>query len=156
MSEITFIDNEIECSNPEKSKVFIDFNHFVDSMTKRIKNLLLNDKANNEIFKLFSELVKQSQAINSSLFADYPDAEHNQILEMSTEYVCGKLRDYSTAYSYRRQKDYEKNELFVCPKEYSLGLKWEMKRDTITKVAVPRMTECKFSYVSMVDSLKAV
>lgn len=143
-------DNEIDCSEPKKCQVFSDFNHFLESMVKRVINLHLSDESNNEIFKLCSELVTQTKYINDCLFRDNPDAEYGPILDSSAEFICGKLAEHSNAH--QRQKKFKESELFVAPKEYSLGLKWELKRDNHSKVAVPRLNECKFSYVMRISN----
>lgn len=148
------VDNEIEISIPEKSKLFLDYNDFFISFKKRISDLSINDRTKNEIYKLCIDLVKQTENFNANLIDDDPEADPKQILGISTEYICGKLDEYSSAY--RRREKCRENPLYVEPKELSLGLKWEMLRDQATKIAVPKLTECKFQYISIVDTLQAL
>lgn len=147
----TDVDNEIDCYN-NKSKLHLD--GFINSMMQRISNLHLNGKANDEIYKLFGDLVKQIQTFNVNLLNEDPAADPKQVLNATTEYIYGKF--YSKSSAYRRQNENKTNPLFVAPKELSLGLKWEMVRDKLTKTAVPRLTNCKFTYIQITDIIQAL
>lgn len=145
------IDNEIDCYN-NKSKS--DFDDFFTLMVQRITNLHLNDKTNDEIYHICADLVKQIQNSNINLLNDDRTAEPKQVFIASTEYIYGKFQTKSSAY--RRQKENKKNPLFVPPVELSLGLKWEMLRDKSTKIAVPRLSPCKFAYIPITDQIQAL
>lgn len=147
----TNIDNELDCYN-NKSKS--DFDNFFTLLVQRVTNLHLNDKTNNEIYRVCGDLVKQIQIFNNSLLDDDPAADPKQVFNASSEYVHGKFQTKSSAS--RRQKECTKNPLFVPPDELSLGLKWEMLRDKSTKIAVPRLTNCKYAYIPITDSIRAL
>lgn len=147
-------DNEIDCYDPEKSKCLGNFNEFFTSFTHRIASLHLNDKTNNQIYELCGDLLKQTQILNKNIFTDDQNSHPSEVLGATSEFVRGKLEEQSTAY--RRQILFENNELFVPCNEYTLGVKYEMIRDKITKIATPRYTQCKFQYISIVDSLKSL
>lgn len=148
------VDNEIEIPIINKSQFISDFNEFFASFTQRIASLRLNDKTNNTIYSLCHELVEHTQSFNMGLIDDGDDADSKQILRISSEYILEKIDQCST--TYRRNKNREKNHQFIPPKEMSLGLKWEMLRDAKTKIAVPQLTQCKFQYISIVDTLQSL
>lgn len=146
------VNNEIDASIPKKSKYMLEFNDFLTSMVERVSSLHLNAQVSNEIYKLFSDLVKNTQTFNSGLIEDDPDADSKQIFDIATEYICGKIDQFSSGY--RRKKKCEQNPLFVPPKELALGLKWEMLLES--KIATPKLTVCKFQYISIYDQLTAL
>lgn len=145
------IDNEIDCYN-NKSK--LDLDDFITSVEQLLSKLHLNGKANDEIYSICGDFVKQIQSFNVNLFHDDPVADPKQILKASTEYIYGKF--YSKSSAYRRQKENKGKSSFVAPNELSLGLKWEMVRDKFTKTAVPRLTNCKFAYIPITDLIQAL
>lgn len=148
------IDNEIDCTVPEKSKFILDFNVFFGSFRSRLANLHLNGKTTNEIYMLCSELVNQTQIFNAGLLEEDPEADPMHVLSKSTEYICDKLHENQTAY--HRKTKCNQNKFFVEPKELSLGVKWEMLRDKVTKISTPKQTQCKFQYISIVETLQAL
>ena len=103
------VDNEIDTSIPEKSKYILDFNDSFAAFKLRIASLQLNQKTNNEIYKLCGDLVKQTQNFNAGMIEEEPDADPIHILSVSTKYLCGKFREYSTVY--RRKKKCDENPL---------------------------------------------
>lgn len=137
-----------------KSKHMSDFNNFLSSFTKRITSLHLNEKTNNALYQLCSDLIKHFRDFNIGLMLDDVEADPKQILSISTGFICDKLDQCSSAK--QRKIKYEKNSLFVPPQELSLGLKWEMLRDIKTKIAVPRLTQCKYQYIPFVDTITAL
>lgn len=147
------VENEIECPS-EKSKLILEFNEFFARFTQRITKLNVNDQTKNEIYVLCADLIKQTQTVNCAIFVEEPESDVKQVLDATTEFVCGKLVERSTAY--RRQNILKKNELFVPCQEYSLGVKWEMLRDKTSQISVPRLTQCKFQYISIIDTIKAL
>lgn len=94
------------------------------------------------------------QIFNAGLISADENSDPTQVIDATAEFVSEKLREQSTAY--RRKKQFRNNELFVSPKELTLGLKWEMIRDKKSKIAVPRLTQCKFQYVPMIDTIRAL
>lgn len=146
------VNNEIDASIPQKSKYVSEFNDFLTSMIERMSNLHLNAQTCDGIYKLFIDLVKNTQTFNAGLFEDDPDADSKQIFGIATEYICGKIDEFSS--SDRRKKKCEQNPLFVPPRELSLGLKWEMLRES--EIATPKLTVCKFQYISIYDQLTAL
>lgn len=64
--------------------------------------------------------------------------------------MVGKLEECST--KYKREKHYESNELYVVPKELTIGLCFNMSRKD-TKVAVPKLIPCKFHYIPITATI---
>lgn len=152
-SEIDY-DNIIDCGDSDKAKCIYDFDKFFGSLTQRIAKLHLNEESNNEIYKICRALIKQMQNLSTDLLTNDPNVDPRQIIDASTQFVCDKLDGYSTAY--KRKKKVGSNDLFVPSEELSLGLKWEMLRDKKSKISMPKLTHCKFQYVSIVDTVRAL
>lgn len=147
------VDNEIEIPI-EKSKHISDFDKMFSSFTHGIKSLHMNDKTNDAIYQLCTNLIKHFQEFNICLIQDDSAADPKQVLAISSEFLCEKLRKCSTAL--RRKKECAKNPLFVPPRELSLGLKWEMLRDLKSKISTPILTQCKFQYIPFSDTIAAL
>lgn len=149
----TNMDNEIT-TIPGESKFILDCNTFLGSFKSKLASLHLNEKTTNEIYKLCGELINQAHILNISLIEENPEAHPSQILSKSKDFICDKLHENSSAY--RRKVKCDGNQMFVQPKELSLGVKWEMLREKTTKIAVPKLTQCKFQYISIVETLKVL
>lgn len=144
-------DNKIDCARSNNSKSITDFNLFFSSFTNRLSKLHLNDKTNDEIYGLCKDLVMSTSCLYKELLIEDSDVDPLEVIDASAHFICSKFGEYSTAY--KRKKDYNSNELFVSPKELSLGLKWERVRDKDSKIAIPKLTPCKFQYISIVDTI---
>lgn len=147
------VDNEIDIPMLKKSKIVSDFNTFFASFTQRLTNLRLTDKTNNALYELCGDLVKNTQIFNVGLIEDECGADPKNVLEISSEFICSKLNECSTAK--RRKKKCEQSQLYVPPQELSLGLKWEMLRDKMTKITTPQLNQCKFQWISIVDTVSS-
>lgn len=99
-------DNEIDIFLAKKSKIITSFNEFFASFTKRIASLRLNDETKNNVYQLCRDLVEQTQTFNMFLLGEEMNTDPKQILSVSSEFICGKLDECSTAY--RRKKKCEK------------------------------------------------
>lgn len=115
-------DSKIDCARPENSTIIADFNFFLSSFTNRVFKLHLNNKTNDEIYRLCKDLVMNTLSLHKSLLNEDSDADPVQVIEATSHFICGEFEDYSTAY--KRTKGYKSDELFVPPKELSLGVKW--------------------------------
>lgn len=114
----------------------------------------LNNKTNDEFYRLCKDLVMSALCLHKDLLKEDPNADPVEVIDATTHFICGKFEEYSTAY--KRTKEYKSNELFVPPKELSLGLKWERVRDEKSKIAIPKLTPCKFQYISIVDTVESL
>lgn len=130
------IDNKIDCAKPENSTTIADFNLFFSSFTDRVSKLHLNNKTNDEIYGLCKDLVMKTLCLPKGLLDEDSTADPVEVIDATNHFICGKFEEYTTAY--KRTKQYKSNELFVPPKELSLGLKWERVRDEKSKIAIPK------------------
>lgn len=147
-------DNKIDCARLGNSTTMANFNLFFSSFTNRVSKLHLNNKTNDEIYRLCKDLVKNTLCLNKGLLIEDSDADPVQVIDSTTHFIVGKLEEYSSAY--KRTKEYKSDAAFVPPKELSLGVKWERLRDKKSKVSVPKLTPCKFQFISIVDTLKSL
>lgn len=147
-------DNKIDCARPENYTTVMDFNLFFSSFTNRVCKLHLNNKTNDEIYRLCKDLAMNTLCLQKGLLKENSGADPVEVIDTTTHFICGKFEEYSTAY--KRTKEYKSNELFVSPKELSLGLKWERVRDKKSKIAVPKLTPRKFQYISIVDTIESL
>lgn len=147
-------DTRIDCANLVNSKATAEFNDFIASFARQISDLHLSNKINNEIYRLCKDLVKKTHHLNTSLLSDGFEVDPVQVIDASNHFVCGKLDEYST--TYKRTEQYKSNNRFVPPVELSLGVKWEKIRDDKSKISVPKLTSCKFQYISIIDTVNAL
>lgn len=66
---------------------------------------------------------------------------------MSTNFVIDRLTEWDR--SVERVNMYEKNPLYVPPKELSLGVGWNLAQE-------PDLVSCKFQYISIIGSIQAL
>lgn len=64
----------------------------------------------------------------------------------------------SQSSTYKRDMEFQKNEVYVEPKEMAIGLRWERQLETRLgrKVFVPRLIQSSFQFVSIVETLCAL
>lgn len=74
-----------------------------------------------------------------------------QSIEMSFNHVLEKLSEFTT--TYKRNKCFKKNEMYVEPREIGIGLRWDLVREHRTLTTVSKMVQNKFIYVSMIETL---
>lgn len=74
-------------------------------------------------------------------------------MKNSTEYACSQLKKYSSVR--KRKKQYENDKFYVAPKALAIGTRFEMRKIS-SQSAAPTRLQCSFSYISIVDTLKAL
>lgn len=125
------------------------FSSFFDGFVSAITNLKLNDKQTNEVFKNSKELAYQCVSLNDSLRQYSGNSTENTL-----KFIDSKMEHVSSVY--KRQKIIEADPLYVAPKEYAIGTRWEMVVDKESGKRFRQSVQSTFQYVSIIDTLKSV
>lgn len=164
------IDAETEAVDSAGSSVFIHTNanrseanktadevlSFVDSLIKTIIMLNLKKSDTNSILKWCSDLIKNVNKLNLKLIEDHNGMSAQQVLEATTDLICGKI--YKLSSTYRRKNEIESDQFYVAPKEVAIGTRFELKKvkrhGKIVKI--PRLIQSSFQYISISETIKAL
>lgn len=119
-----------------------------------ISKLKLNQDQTNTIFKLAENFSGHAKVFNSRLMADGNGMNCFEILNTTTASICNKLSEHRTRY--KRQKNLEENESYVKPREMAVGLRWDLVRDHQKLTSNLRLVQCKFQYISIIDTLTSL
>lgn len=128
----------------------------VQSFHSGLSDLNLNQKQTNKVYALVENLIRKSaefcvSSINENIL-DSP----SHVVDQAIDLVMNRLSERNT--EYKRNKEIESNEFYVAPKEMAIGLRWErakVRRNGRIQ-SIPRLIQCTFQYVSIVDTLKSL
>lgn len=129
---------------------------FLSDFNSKILDLDISESAMNTVFKANEGLVKKIKEFFDTMMKQNTSDSPSHILEQCTDFVCSKL---SKATNFLRKRDLESNELYVKPKEYALGTRWEMKKVKLRRkkfIKIPRLIQCTFQYVSIVETVQSL
>lgn len=76
-----------------------------------------------------------------------------QALKSCTEFACTSLKKHSSAR--KRKHQFEGDRFYVAPKPLALGTRFEMRKTT-DQSAAPTRLHCKFAYVPIMNTLRAL
>lgn len=124
---------------------------FLESLQSRFCGLKMNQNQKNDVYQLCLDLVQHVNKFNHYLITSNNQLNPLQCLELSTLVVENKLSECAT--SYKRQKKLQSNDLYVAPKEISLGVRWNVLRENIATAMIPRLIPCKAQVVSITDTV---
>lgn len=113
---------------------------FLRSFTSEIVMLGLNMKSTDAVFKLCEKLVNGMR--NICLEED---------IETVANYITNKLQKMNT--QPKRDIFFEKNDNFVRPEEKSIGVHWEMRKDSASGLRLPTQIQSKYQFVSITKTL---
>lgn len=146
----------IEYTNEQKSATFNGYKQmesFLLGFVTQINSMSLTEEHTNTVYELSIKLVEQCHRLILSLMEDDPvlrlDALHNSIA-----LVTETLAKHRT--SFTRKQIYKSNKSFVAPEERVLGTRWEVLPIENSNLSVPRLIQCKFQYISIIETLKAL
>lgn len=74
-----------------------------------------------------------------------------QVLDRTTDYVSKHFEKYDSRY--KRNKILTSHPLYVPPLEVGIGTRFELERDRVNNIAIPKRIQSTFEYVSIVDTL---
>lgn len=115
--------------------------------------MMLQQNQMDLVFSLCSELICGLKDVNTRLIDDENGLNSTQVLDLTTDFVCNEFKKVKN--SYRRNKLYASDELYVPPQEKAVGTRWELIRDSSNQ-AIPRIIQCTFQYVSILDTLRSL
>lgn len=135
--------SENECSEHK-------MNEFLKSFNDKLCGLMINHNQTTEIYSLCADLVNNMHEFNRNLILEN-SLDALCALKLSTKFVSCKLEEFSTRH--KRDKRLKSKELFVTPQELALGLRYNMSKSNFSDIAVPRLIQCKFHYISITQSI---
>lgn len=143
--------SEFELANEEAVVALNEFR-------KDIIGMNLNEKETNAVFACSEKLVRSLQKFNVRLITD----DNNQmsavhVIESSGDFFVDELKKHNT--SFKRAISNQKNEILVCPKELSIGTRWERKRLTDargTQIFIPQTKQNTYQYVPVKDTIQSL
>lgn len=124
--------------------------HFTSEITK----LKLNRSKTNIVYQLSSLLLIETFEFTRKILDDDNGMDCPQSLNASLHYVRMKLLEHQT--TYKRNKHFGNNEMYVEPKEMAVGLRWDLVRDYQTLSTTSCLVQCKFQYISILKTLGAL
>lgn len=135
-----------------------DFDKFHTRFFKEIATMGLTEAHTNKIVNLSKSLTEIHRSmILESLKSEDENKLNDKMIQTINEtshYVTKKLNEIST--EPRRMAQYRKSELFVEPREVSLGLKWRAKKSTDTDLSLHKLVPSTMQYVSIAKTLRAI
>lgn len=123
---------------------------FLKSFNDKLCGMMLNHNQTTEIYSLCTDLMNNMHEFNRNLILEN-NLDALCALKSSTKFVTCKLDEFSTRH--KRDKRLKSKELFVSPKELALSLRYNMSKYKFSEVAVPRLIQCKFHYISITQSI---
>lgn len=145
------------CNSEEKSVTFaacLDIESFLKCFTAEITKLRLNRSKTNIVYHQISLLLSNTSTFTKKLITDNNGMDNLQSVEKSFKHVSEKLSEFTT--TYKRNKYFKKNEMYVEPREIAIGLRWDLVREHRTLTTVSKLVQNKFVYVSMIETLSSL
>lgn len=128
----------------------------VQRCADRIENLEVTQKVKNSIFILIEDLLSDIYMFNHDSIKNTTGSGGHilEVLEVAHDAVVNEVKKYDT--TFKRNNIFEKNKLFVRPKEVAIGTHWETKRDRTVQKMYPLHTQSSFQYMSIMKTLKSL
>lgn len=139
---------------PEKTTTYQEFEKITtltQSWIDEILNLGVTQQQLNSIFKLSADMFKKTSEIKIKLLHNDHKLDADEVIAVSTDLICNRIAAYDSTYKYK--KTFSNNELFVAPREIAIGTRWELKRCKNTNIAIPKLIQSKFQYISIVETI---
>lgn len=124
---------------------------FLSSLIIQIENLKLTQAQTILVFNLCSQLTENVHKFMKYLIEENNGFDALSALQISSKAINSRLVERSTVY--RRRKCFNANPLHVPAQEFGLGVRFNMSRADQTSVAVPRLIQCKFHYIPIIESI---
>lgn len=157
------IQNKVDFTNKPKTQITTEnILTFLNNFKQSVMNLKLQDQQRDIIFELSEDLVRQTNQLSSNLMIDDEELTPVQAIETSSQFICAQLSQFKSAF--KRNKIYSRSPNHVRPKEMAIGTRWELKKfrrinnitGTTKIIKIPRMIQCSFQYVSILETLKTL
>lgn len=128
--------------------------NFLSYFANEVSKLRLNQNKTNAIFQLVEDSFAHAKLFNCRLMADNNGMNNIEVLNATTNFISSKLSEYKT--NHKRKKKIEQNDLYVKPNEMAIGLRWDLVREHQKLAANLRLVQCKFQYISLIQSLSSL
>lgn len=125
--------------------------NFLGSFAHQISQLKMTYEQTTVVYNLSLQFAE-----NIHKFIEYLIQEDNgfdaiKALLVSSKVINARLAERST--KFKRTKRFESDPLYVAPRELGLGVRFDMSRADDLSVAVPRLIQCKFHYMPIIDTI---
>lgn len=129
----------------------LDMDNFLTEFSHQICAMKMTHEHTSNVFKLCTQFVENIQKFNEHLIKEENGLDVMKALELSSKLINAKLSDFST--TYKRDKQYISNPIYVAPVELGLGVRFNMTTASYSNVAVPRMIQCKSHYMPITSTI---
>lgn len=119
-----------------------------DDFYKQLISLNLNNKQTDEVLRLSEFLIRGLASAISS------NTQNRKEVNETTELLCQKIIQRNS--QSKRKREIQKNENFVPAQETAIGMQWKYKLNSTKEIPNHFLTQTKYHYVSIVDTLKSL
>lgn len=130
-------------------------NHSMDlhleALHSRLCGLKMNQTQTNAVYEICISLVKNINEFNCFLIDSANGMDPIQALQASELFICNKLNECSTRW--KRKKKLQTDDLYVPPKEHSIGIRWNMSKHNAMTPMIPRLIPNKYECISITDTI---
>lgn len=133
---------------------FKTFNLFYDEFNADILSMHTTEKNMNKIYCAFEQLIFNYDLLLKNLIPERSKAELDSISTVAKKFVIDKFEAQNT--SKKRQKVVEKNECYVKPTDYAIGLTWKTKNAIGNDITDHKLCQTAYQYVSIIDTIKSL
>lgn len=141
-------------NSPPSFDAFAAIDNSISHFTTGISKLRLNHDKTNKIYGLVQDFVTHHNTFIKTLIASGNKMECSQLLDFSSSLVCAKLAEFNS--QYKRKKKCEEYEEYIAPKELAVGVRWELAKTKNHLMSVPRLVQCKYYYISIMETLASL
>lgn len=145
---------EINTSNSETFDACSEMSQFLTTLTSQLRGLRLNHNKTNTIYDLFLDFVTHFTCLNDRVLNSENGMSASESLSCISLFVRNAISEHRT--KYKRQRKCEQSEAYARPQELAVGLRWDMVRDHETLNAHPKLVQCKYSHISIIDTLHSL
>lgn len=122
-------------------------NDFFDFLFKKILNLNLNENQLDFFFNWSNDLIQHISGLYKDAITSFSaDSYFIKRIDSIDTNISNKIIGMNS--SYKRKKYIEKDSLYVKPKTYAIGVRWDGK--------LKKFVQCSFQYVSIEKTIKSL
>lgn len=138
----------------ETEKANVNFDIFLNEWISQITSLNLKESDKNTVLNSCKVLMERTGQFNITLINENNGLHSTDVIDISTTLINNKIEKFIT--KYKRDKKISADPAYVKPQEKALCTRYEMIRNKTTGIAVPRIIQSKFQYVSIIDTLRSL
>lgn len=152
-SKIKLIDSKVKNETNVftfQQECFKSFDKYFETFETDLYSMKLTTKNMDQILSMLQVFMKNFQTLHETLFDSYG----KNAISVGTKFISKKLCDRDS--HYKRNKLLEQKTSFVKPVEKPVGLKWKSNIDPSKSIVDHTLTQSKYSYVSIIDTIKSL